>query len=424
MQRNVRDRVGHALSAALEARRRRERERAERHNNSLLTVHDLGRLHGTELDSYIERIKPPSGRVMMPWVMLAIGPAADVAHGRVGPAWLAYPALAAFCAVFLRTVAVAFDERARRRHVPELLLLVLGAATYATAIPFGHNWILLFIMLALACGTVLRGRRLGQVLAVLSGSAGVVCGLHAGGTWNAVVTAYGTLLSGMITAAILSLHDVIGQLRSTRQELARNAVSQERLRFSRDLHDLLGHTMSVVVVKAEAVRRLAPRDLDAALGQAADIESVARQALTEIREAVSGYRKGSLPAELDRARSVLDASGIALEVAESGPPLPPQAEALLGWVVREGVTNVVRHSGAASCRIELRSAEGRARLEITDDGDGSGAGGGSGTGLTGLTERISLAGGSLTCGPGARRGFRLAAELPVSEAADSQEAVA
>ncbi len=225
-----------------------------------------------------------------------------------------------------------------------------------------------------------------------------------------------TLRARAADVAVLSLHDVIGQLRATRQELARTAVGRERLRFARDLHDLLGHTMSVVVVKAEAVRRLAPCDLEAALGQAADIESVARQALTEIREAVSGYREGGLSSELERARSVLDASGVELTVHESGPPLPPQAEALMGWVVREGVTNVVRHAGAAHCRIELGSADGRARLVITDDGRGGGAEAGGGNGLAGLTERLSMAGGALRGGPAPHGGFRLAAELPVDEA--------
>jgi two-component system sensor histidine kinase DesK len=220
----------------------------------------------------------------------------------------------------------------------------------------------------------------------------------------------------------------VAQLKSTRQELARNAVAEERLRFSRDLHDLLGHTLSVVVVKAEAARRIAGRDLDAALTQVGDIEAVGRQALTEIREAVTGYREGSLATELDRARSALAASDIEVVLHESGPPLPPQTEALLGWVVREGVTNVVRHSGASRARIELHAAEGQARLTITDNGRGPAApapraSGGTatlestrtGTGLRGLTERLAAAGGSLTTGPATAGGFRVTAVLPLGE---------
>ena len=226
---------------------------------------------------------------------------------------------------------------------------------------------------------------------------------------------------------VITLFHAVAQLKATRQELARSAVAQERLRFSRDLHDLLGHTLSVVVVKAEAARRLAPRDLDSALTQVADIESVGRQALTEIREAVTGYREGSLSTELDRARSALTASDIEVVVHESGPPLPPQTEALLGWVVREGVTNVVRHSGATLATIELRTADGHARLTITDNGRGPAAAPPgplgtalrtrAGTGLRGLTERLATAGGSLASGPAQGGGFRVAAVLPVEEEA-------
>lgn len=233
---------------------------------------------------------------------------------------------------------------------------------------------------------------------VLAGSAGAISGMEAGEVWDNVTLAYGTFLSGMVTAAVLSLSQTVRELRDTRQELARTAVEKERLRFSRDLHDLLGHTLSVIVVKSEAARRLAPRDLDAALGQVADIESVGRQALTEIREAVTGYREGSLGTELDRARSALLAAEVEPVVRLSGPPLPSQVEALLGWVVREAVTNVVRHSSAARCEIAVDGTPGRVRLKITDDGRGvppeQPAAPGpriGGTGLKGLTERLATA---------------------------------
>jgi two-component system, NarL family, sensor histidine kinase DesK len=210
-----------------------------------------------------------------------------------------------------------------------------------------------------------------------------------------------------------------------RQPLALRAVEKERLRFSRDLHDLLGHTLSVIVVKSEAARRLASRDLDAALAQITDIESVGRQALTEIREAVTGYREGSLTTELDRARSALTAAGIEPVVHRSGPPPVPQTEALLGWVVREAVTNAVRHSGGTRCEITLDGTPERVRLTVTDNGAG-GAGaepvpGIGGTGLKGLTERLAAAGGSLRAGPSPRGGFTVTAELPV-ESASSMEA--
>ena len=179
----------------------------------------------------------------------------------------------------------------------------------------------------------------------------------------------------MVTAAILVPRPRrCGNCGRPARSWRARAVEQERLRFSRDLHDLLGHTLSVIVVKSEAARRLAPRDLDAALAQVTDIESVGRQALTEIREAVTGYREGSLATELDRARSALSAAGIEPVVRRSGPPLAPQTEALLGWVVREAVTNVVRHSGATRCEITVDGTPDRVRLTVADNGtrrDGS-----------------------------------------------------
>ncbi|MBI0378422.1 sensor histidine kinase [Streptomyces albiflaviniger] len=388
----------------------------------------------------IERLKPPGRRAFVPWLFMLTGDVQALFKGRTPLPWLGGAGVAAFMALYLTTVFTALDERRRHTRTPLLALAGLAAVTYALGIGYAGNWLLCFPLLSLASGIVLRGgrRKLGPVIITLSVSAGVIAGLR-GGPSDSLTVSYGTMLSGLVTAAILSLFETVAQLRATRQELARTAVEKERLRFSRDLHDLLGHTMSVVVVKAEAVRRLAPKNLEAALGQAADIEAVGRQALTEIREAVTGYREGSLATELDRARSALDAAGVEAVVRREGPPLAPQTEALLGWVVREGVTNVVRHSGAARCEIEVRSGMDRVRLEITDDGGGgvgsratgTNADGGpktggpktgsprtggtaiGGTGLKGLAERLATAGGSLESGPAGRRGFRLVAELPV-----------
>ncbi|MGW1837645.1 sensor histidine kinase [Streptomyces sp. NPDC002067] len=314
--------------------------------------------------------KGPGRYAFLPWLLLGMGAFSHIIQGRTGNPWLAGAGLLAFNSLYVSVVFLSFNPRLRSTAAPVWALAALAAVTYAVALGFGGSWYLFFLLLALASGTVqpLRGRKLALWLLVLGGSAGYLMGQH--DPKSAFGIGYGTFLSGMVTATVLSLFDTIKELDATRQELARGAVERERLRFSRDLHDLLGHTLSVVVVKAEAVRRLGPRDLDAALEQAADIEAVGRQALTEIREAVSGYREGSLSVELDRARSMLEAAGIAPEVHQSGPPLPPQAGALLGWVVREGVTNTVRHSGATRCTIVVRVDEDRARLTVTDDGRG------------------------------------------------------
>ncbi|UNS96805.1 histidine kinase [Streptomyces tubbatahanensis] len=414
---------------------------------------------GTPADPVAERHRERAARgrgpgkyTFLPWLLMGLGALSHVIQGKSGNPWIGGAALLAFNSLYILVVFTAFDPRHRDRRTPLYGLAGLTALTLAVAVGYGGAWTLFFPLLSLASGAVrqLRGRHLGGWLIALSGTAGFVTGWDHGhgDISSAVGVGYGTFVSGMVTAAVLGLFDTVRQLEDTRQELARTAVERERLRFSRDLHDLLGHTLSVIVVKAEAVRRLSARDLDAALAQAFDIEAVGRQALTEIREAVSGYREGSLATELERARSVLEAAAITPEVRWSGPPLPPQTEALLGWVIRESVTNTVRHSRAGRCEIEVRTTADLVRVTVTDDGrgpaqDGCGAGAEgrgpgtpvsgvrsgdaqrgafgprtaagprAGTGLRGLAERLAAAGGTLDGGADGRRGFRVVAELPV-----------
>ncbi|MFG2830526.1 sensor histidine kinase [Streptomyces sp. NPDC048434] len=333
----------------------------------------------------------PGKYAFLPWLLMGLGAFSNIIQGRTGNPWLAGLGLLAFNSVYITVVWSSFNPRLRDSRHPLYALGLLTAITFTIALGFGGNWFLFFPLLSLASGTVraLRGKKLAFWLITLSGMAGYLTGGQGDRPWGSFGIGYGTFLSGMVTATVLNLFDTIQELNTTRQELARSAVEKERLRFSRDLHDLLGHTLSVVVVKAEAVRRLAPRNLDAALAQAADIEAVGRQALTEIREAVTGYREGSLTTELDRARSVLEAAGIEPVVRQAGPPLPPQAGALLGWVVREGVTNTVRHSGATRCEIGVHADEERVRLTITDDGRGPvSSGAAAAPGVTWLRDHI------------------------------------
>ncbi|MFD8448160.1 sensor histidine kinase [Streptomyces coelicoflavus] len=360
-----------------------------------------------------ERVGPPqTGFTLLPWLLMGLGSLANIFQGNSANPWIGGAGLIVFNSLYIHVAFRSFHKTLRESLSTRLALAAMAVVTCALALAYGGSWLLFFPLLGLAAGAALRGPWLGRWGWSLAVVAGAVAGVKDG--WNGLNIAYGTFLSTMVTAAILSLSDAVRQLRAAREELATRAVAEERLRFSRDLHDLLGHTLSVIVVKSEAARRLAPRDLDAALTQVTDIESVGRQALTEIREAVTGYREGSLGTELDRARSVLDAADVEAVVRRTGPPLPPQTEALLGWVVREAVTNVVRHSGASRCEIAVRGGADRVRLTVTDDGTGvAGPTRGPGTGLTGLTERLATAGGSLTAGAAPRGGFSVTAELPV-----------
>ncbi|MFG2519604.1 sensor histidine kinase [Streptomyces sp. NPDC048527] len=359
---------------------------------------------------------PPSGFTLLPWLLMGLGAFSNLLQGKTANPWIGAIGLFVFNSLYIAVVFSSFDKRRREGRFTRLALIAMGLLTCGLALTYGGSWLAFFPLFGLAVGSVVRGRRLGQVGLGLSVLGGGVSWLKEGMGWDAINIAYGTFLSTMVTAAILSLSEAVRELRAAREELAHRAVEQERLRFSRDLHDLLGHTLSVIVVKSEAARRLAHRDLDAALTQVSDIESVGRQALTEIREAVTGYREGSLSTELDRARSALTAAGIEPAVRQSGPPLAAQTEALLGWVVREAVTNAVRHSGAARCEISVDGTPERVRLRVYDNGRGAAAEppepGIGGTGLRGLTERLGAAGGSLEAGPAAR-GFTVTAMLPV-----------
>ncbi|MCB8907537.1 MULTISPECIES: sensor histidine kinase [unclassified Streptomyces] len=358
----------------------------------------------------------PSGISLLPWLLMGVGAFSHLLGGEAPNPWIGGIGLFTFNTLYIAIVFRSFHPGSRETPLTWGLLGTLGALTFALAIGYGREWLLLFPLLGLAVGaTVRRGRLLRWITLPLVVAVGVVTFWRDG--WDSVGVVYGTFISVMVTAAILALDETVGQLRATREELARAAVEKERLRFSRDLHDLLGHTLSVIVVKSEVVRRLAPRDLDAALAQVADIEAVGRQALTEIREAVTGYREGSLATELDRARDALSSAGIEPVVRRSGPLLEPQTEALLSWVVRESTTNAVRHSGASRCVIALDGTADRVRLTVTDDGRGPVARtpattGTPGSGLRGLRERVAAAGGTLDSGPAPRGGFRVTAELP------------
>ncbi|GAA3275496.1 sensor histidine kinase [Dactylosporangium vinaceum] len=201
------------------------------------------------------------------------------------------------------------------------------------------------------------------------------------------------------------------QLAEAREEITRLAIAAERNRFGRDMHDLLGHSLTVVSVKSELAARLVQLAPERAEAELADIQRLVREALTDVRAAVAGYREMSLATELASARSALDAAGIEADVPVTGEAVDPDRRELFAWVVREGVTNVVRHSEAKHCWVRLD----RAAVEISDDGrgpaglDAQPAEKSAGHGLDGLRERLDAAGYALTIGRRDGGGFLLRA---------------
>ncbi|MFB9433890.1 sensor histidine kinase [Streptoalloteichus tenebrarius] len=219
---------------------------------------------------------------------------------------------------------------------------------------------------------------------------------------------------GTLSLAMVAMNNMVqlnARLRRAGDEIARLAAVEERARVARDLHDVLGHSLTTITVKAGLARRLletGPTGSERAVAEVGDLERLARQAMTEVRATVSGYREASLPAELAGARVALDAAGIRADLPHAVDDVPPRYQAVFAYVLREGVTNVIRHSGARTCRVRL----GPTWLEVADDGTGPGGGDRRSSGLAGLRERLAAVGGTLATGPAPGGGFVLRASAP------------
>lgn len=205
----------------------------------------------------------------------------------------------------------------------------------------------------------------------------------------------------VVTFAVVRSVGSALELAEAKAALADMAAENERNRIARDLHDLLGHSLTTITLKAGLARRLSGHDPERAAQEIAEVEGLSRQALTEVRAAVSTYRVVTLAGELARGRELLRASGVAPDLPTATDVVDPAHQELFGWVVREGLTNVARHSHASRCTVRLSANE----VEIRDDGVGGPSS--FGNGLAGLRERVTAAGGTVDAGPLAPRGWQL-----------------
>ena len=184
------------------------------------------------------------------------------------------------------------------------------------------------------------------------------------------------------------------KLRRANEEIEHLAKVAERERIARDLHDVLGHTLSVITLKSELAGKLMDRDTERAGKEIREVSEISRQALSEVRDAIRGYRAQGLVAEMAQAKSTLETAGLTVQCdAATTVKLPAMQESVLSLAVREGVTNVLRHAQARSCRLRIEQVNGSCRLEIQDDGRGSSNG--EGNGLRGMRERVAMLGGTL-----------------------------
>jgi two-component system, NarL family, sensor histidine kinase DesK len=298
-----------------------------------------------------------------------------------------------------------------RKHRATVVFLAVLAISLNLVL--GSEWRVLFFHANVAAGIMLLTRDAYVAiasLAVVTFGLGVVSGM----AWLVLPTA----AIGLWATAFVRQVAAVAELRSAREELARMAVNEERLRFARDLHDLLGHSLSLITLKSELAGRLLPDEPEKAEAEVSDIEEVARQALGEVREAVAGYRSPTLDEELTGAREMLGAADISCRIENEAGLLPKEIDGVLAWAVREGTTNVIRHSQAQNCLIVLAREADKVHAEITDDGRGETNEGISGSGLSGLAERVAGFGdGEFEAGPQPGGGFRLRVDLPLGRAA-------
>ncbi len=202
-----------------------------------------------------------------------------------------------------------------------------------------------------------------------------------------------TLMIGAVCIRGAEVQRANARLRMAQEEVERLAKTAERERIARDLHDLLGHTLSLITLKAELAGKLVERDPERAGREIREVERISREALREVRTAVAGYRSEGLQAELARARLALAAAGLRFEYFAQPVELGPEAETVLALALREAVTNVIRHAGAHTCRIALEQTAEETRLEVRDDGRGGAAP--EGIGLASMRERVEGLGGRL-----------------------------
>jgi two-component system sensor histidine kinase DesK len=260
----------------------------------------------------------------------------------------------------------------------------LGALSVLTAVMIaclGADGVGNFVFIAVNCAMLLPARFTTPVAAGLVGCTPLL------GPYASVV-----VLPGIVFGIVIGALAIMG-MRAVSREIAhshlRAAAAAERNRMARDLHDILGHSLTVITVKAELAGKLLDAAPELAAAELADLERLSREALADVRRTARGFREITLPGELILARAALAAAGIEADVSGSAGQVPAGLRELFAWAVREGVTNVIRHSGARNCTIALSATA----AEIRDDGaGGSGEPAADSSGLAGLADRAAAAG--------------------------------
>jgi two-component system sensor histidine kinase DesK len=281
---------------------------------------------------------------------------------------------------------------------------LVGAMTvlFVAVLPFAHTdaFFMATVVVSVAVPRMKRGTGLVMAAGVIAALAApwAVPAWHDEPGWpQAVALLFTTLMMSAFAESVRSNRALI----EARAEVARLASEAERNRIARDLHDLLGHSLTAITVKSSLARRLADSEPGRSRQEIEEVETLSRQTLADVRAAVSGYRDVTVAGELARGRELLRASGVTADLPTATDMVDAAHQELFGWVVREGLTNVARHARATRCTVALAASE----VEVRDDGVGGPAS--WGTGLDGLQERVTMAGGTVEAGPLSPRGWRL-----------------
>lgn len=340
----------------------------------------------TELVTPVGRMGPLFAGI---WLFFLLNPLLEGwAHRDEARGVLGMICTVAFAAVYLSLWVHARADRRRMLTTPPVrwsvlyvgALVGLGALCIAL---LGEPGMACVVYVSVAC-VVAFPFRVAAPIAVLLTIGTIALGARE--DWGTQVgTAFGIMAASV---AVLGLRGVMSRnldLVVAHEENPRLAVDNERTRFARDLHDILGHSLTVITVKAELAQKLLAVDVDRARAEIADLERLSRDALTDVRRAVEGYRDITLPGELVRARVALRAAEIDAELPNSTDDVPSELRELFAWTVREGVTNVIRHSRAKRCEVRLTATS----AEVRDDGTATPSPNGHGSGLDGLRERAT-----------------------------------
>jgi two-component system, NarL family, sensor histidine kinase DesK len=335
-----------------------------------------------------------------------------------GRGWLGLASVLAFSTIYVTAFALRRqrDPGSFGRDAPGpagiAVLAALMILEVTALLSVGYHALAMTVFIGVACMINLP-LPIGVAAVIVLAAASETAARLVPGWTHADGIALSVCLAGAAMFGVIQLVRRNFDLLLARAENARLEVQEERNRLARDLHDILGHSLTVITVKAELAGRLVDVDAKRAKSELGDLERLARDALADVRRTVEGYHEITLPGELARARMALEAAGITPELPRTTEAVPSDLRELFAWSVREGVTNVVRHSGASRCTVTIEPTA----VTVNDDGRGPASGHpNGGHGLRGLRERAAAMGASVATGPLEPHGFCLSVQVSPSEA--------